>query len=138
LTIGITLFLEGYDVFGIELFMGIIKINANIGGHAVKAIFDSGAMYSSVPIKCRTDLKPRNEQIHDFLPGMGAFTADLYNADIQLGETTIKNAVIALASVYDTAAEQAGSDGLIGTDSLKRRCVYLSYSKKKMGINKLG
>ncbi|RME13917.1 MAG: hypothetical protein D6799_07575, partial [Bacteroidetes bacterium] len=128
---------DNFDCVDINFFMNTPIVNFEIQGIQLKAIFDTGSMYSIINSNFCDILSSKNESIKDYNPVLGSFDADLYRGDIIIGNTLINNCTIACSPQYDIAMNMmVGQDinGFLGMESLNGKRVFLSYKNQRLGI----
>lgn len=128
---------DNFDCVDINFFMNTPIVNLEIQGVQLKAIFDTGAMYSIINSNFCDTLSNKNESIKDYNPMLGSFDANLYLGDIIIGNTLIKNCTIACSYQYDMAMNMiVGQDinSFLGMESLNGKQVFLSYKNQRLGI----
>lgn len=130
---------EDFDLLNIDLFMNVPILTINIEKLAIKAVFDTGAMYSILNSNHKNTLIDKNECIDDYNPILGNFKANLYSGNIQVGNSLINNCTIACSEKYDTAMNMLNGqkvEGFLGIGSLEGKNIFLSCKNKQIRIKK--
>ena len=119
-------------------FFGLPVLEMSVNGYALKTAFDTGARYPFVGSWKKNEVNLGNafEQIEDYNPFKGYFTADLHKGNIALGTCEFADTTIAVGNVYDEASSMVHVDAFLGLDCLiNAGCkLWLSYPTDMMAI----
>lgn len=128
---------EKFELIDIYFHMNIPILEIKIQDLNINAIFDTGAMHSILNTQHINLLNNLYIQIDEYNPMLGNFTAHLYEGNIQIGNTLLKNCKIATSENYDRAMQMVryeNLNGFLGIGSLIGKKIFLSYQFQKFGI----
>ena len=131
---------SGYSVEINTEFMGLPILNMSVNGTALRTAFDSGARYPFVKTDLENELalgEPYDE-FDDYNPMFGHFVANVYKANINLGDCEFPNTPTATCAAYDNAANMVSVQAFLGIDCFisTGAKLWLSYPNQKMVIVK--
>ena len=133
--------LSGIEL-GVDYFMGIPIIQAEVNGRAIRMFFDTGAKLSYLDPEITKNC-PTLGTAHDFYPGVGRFETRTFRVPVTLGNEEIDLTVGILPELLQLTLMMADTSGILGTgilsdfaielDPHRRRLVLEKYDRKASG-----
>jgi hypothetical protein len=112
--------------------MGIPTVELSIAAEYCALFFDTGAKITYLAKNYLDTLDDPLREIQDFYPGLGQFTAQVYETHVNFGddETFIEAAL--LPEQLDALLDVATVEGILGNDSWNYGSVYCSGPEQKI------
>lgn len=104
------------------------------GGGAVRALWDTGAMHTVVPMSRAGALAGEGGPARDYNPILGHFDIALRTGGVRAGGADLGSCPVATGAGYDAAMAPFGFQAILGTSSLRGRRVYADYARGLFGV----
>jgi hypothetical protein len=105
---------------GLEHFMGIPLLDAEIGGESYRMFFDTGAQVSYFQHRSLKSFPPVGS-LTDFYPGYGEFVTETHQVEVRLGGQMMTLRCGGLPKMLAAGLMMGGAKGIIGNQILPGR-----------------
>lgn len=109
----------------VSLAMGVPVFSARHGHDDIRVILDSGAALSYVPSAVAARMRPAGQR-GDFYPGVGEFTTEVFETEIEVSGHALAVVAGTLPPVLELTLGRIADGWILGSDFFRDRIVRLS------------
>ena len=127
---------HGYCIVTLKEMLGEIVYTEDlmIGGKRVKAIIDTGAIYSYVAGSFANVFEITAETLVDYNPEVGEIKSDIYKGRLSIYNSPIGYEVDVKVGIMPPVFELLGMDAIVGINVLSEKCIFFDFSENILGI----
>ena len=115
--------------------MGVPTLQARIGAHSARCLFDTGAQFGYVLNEQLVEGGIPDGRITDFNPIIGAIDSAAWRAEVGLGATRFTERFGLLSGAAAEMLKRVGIDALIGCSWLHARTVWYQPGLRRISIS---
>jgi len=123
------------EILPLDFFMGIPIVEAGVGTRTIRMFFDTGAKLSYLSPDLTGD-SSRAGREGDFYPGIGEFTTEVFDVDVQLGDESCKLRVGHLPELLQMTLMMADTSGILGTAILSHYAIHYAPRRSSLVLRR--